>query len=102
MNRSTGPPSKEDPRRRSVGQKPDQWDDDELCRLIPHGTRLRKADIHRLRAEYMSLCQALALLESAFWRLEQRRSRLADALANAGVKEFCKPRLTRKGSPPCR
>jgi hypothetical protein len=102
MNRSTGPPSKEDPRRRSVGQKPNQWDDDELCRLIPQGEPPRKPDIRRLRAEYRRLCLALEPLERAFWRLEQRRSRLADALANAGVKEFCKPRLTRKGSPPCR
>jgi hypothetical protein len=73
MNRSTGPPSKEDPRRRSVGQKPNQWDDEELCRLIAQDARHRKADIHRLRAEYWSLCQALAPIEQIFWEIAQKR-----------------------------
>jgi hypothetical protein len=107
MNRSTGPPSKEDPRRRSVGQKPNQWDDDELCRLIPQGEPPRKPDIRRLRAEHRALCQMLAPIEQIFWEIAQKRAQVADALARAGVEEFCEPSprhklITRKGGMPCR
>ena len=94
------PPQKEDPRFSGVGQKPNQLDDDELCRLIPHGGPPRKRDIRRLRAEHRALCQMLAPIEQIFWEIAQKRAQIADKLANQGVVPFCRPASGRKPRKP--
>ena len=52
----------------------------------------RKANIRQLRRDYQLLCQMLKPIERIFWAIEQRRTQLADQLANEGVPPFCTPR----------
>jgi hypothetical protein len=63
---------------------------------IDQGLRLAAKDVNRARvrrmcAEYGLLCELIAPIERTLWRLLQRKERLADELANEGVKPFCEP-----------
>jgi hypothetical protein len=78
-------PERQTPARRNV-----ELLDDAVS--LPSAIAKRKTDIRRLRMKYRLLCEVQAPIERVFWELEQRKSQLADQLANEGATPFCRPR----------
>jgi hypothetical protein len=90
-----GPPGPENVAPRLDTEATHKVDDDDIRPIVRSKTP-GKADIRRLRQEYQLLCRMQAPIERAFWRLEQRKGRLADRLANEGIAPFCRPASGRK------
>ena len=98
---NTGPPP--GPRRgEGQGVNPDPREivevlpNDDIL-LLPANAR-RKANVRAMLREHQLLCTVLKPLESAFWRLAQRKAQLEDKLGNACVMPFCHPRTSRRAS----
>jgi hypothetical protein len=98
MSSDTGPPGPENATPRLDTEAARKVNDDR--QHIVHPRRPGKTDVRRMQREYRLLCEAQAPIERAFWRLEQRKGRLADRLANEGIAPFCRPASGRKRRQP--